>query len=307
MKKVFLIILSILVGLIFVFSAYVKLYPVELFELTFIDLGVANWFIAPFIARIMIAMEFFIGLLLISNLFLNKFTLRITIGVLLLFTIYLTGLIIVEGNSGNCKCFGNFISLTPLESIFKNIILIIISLIIYKFHKGIQWKYFKILFVAIILSSISAPFILNPIDISTSREILNESEINYKLDLDVLYGNPKVVQPKEDLRKGKHIIAFMSLSCPHCRIGAYKMYIIKKRNTDIPMFFVLNGKQEKLQPFFDDTKATNIPYTILLGHDFIRLAGLNLPAIFWVDNSIVVKRTSYFELDQNEIEEWLNK
>jgi len=305
MKRILFIILSVLIGFIFIFSAYVKLYPIELFELTFIDMGIANWIFAPFIARIMISMEFFIGLLLITNIFLNKFTLRFTIGVLILFTIYLTGLIILEGNSGNCKCFGNFIRLTPLDSIIKNCILIILSLVIYRFHNGINWKYFKTGFIIIAVSALTAPFILNPVNMTVSEEILNDSQLNYKLDLDVLYNNPKVVEPKENLRTGKHIIAFMSLTCPHCRIGAYKMYIIKKRNPAVPMFLVLNGDKENLKPFFDDTKAINIPYTILLGHDFVRLAGVNLPAIYWVDNGMVVNKTKYINFDQSKIEDWL--
>jgi len=97
----------------------------------------------------------------------------------------------------------------------------------------------------------------------------------------------------------------MSLTCPYCRIGAYKMYIIKKRNPQIPMFLVLNGKDKNLKPFFEDTKATNIPYTILRGTDFIKLAGLSLPAIYWVDNGIVINSSTYIDLDEGKIESWL--
>jgi hypothetical protein len=305
MKKIFFIFLSILLGVIFIFSAYVKLFPVELFEMTFVDLGIANWYIAPFVARIMIAIEFFIGFLLLFNLYLNKFTLRLTIGVLIAFTIYLSGLLLIEGNSGNCKCLGNFIIMTPLESVIKNIILIILSLIIYKFYKGITWKYSKIFFYIIIITSVALPFIINPVDINISKKNSNDAIVNYKLNLDVLYNNPKVVEPCMDLRKGKYIIAFMSLTCPHCRIGAYKLHIIKKRNPDIPIFFILNGDNNNLKSFFDETKASDIPYTILLGSDFVKMSGLNLPAIYWVNNGIVLKKTKYIYLDQKEIEDWL--
>ena len=59
-------ILSLGLGLIFIYSGYTKLYPViETFEFTFIDIGVANWYTAPLIARLLIGLEFFIGLLLI--------------------------------------------------------------------------------------------------------------------------------------------------------------------------------------------------------------------------------------------------
>ncbi len=305
MKRTFFIILSVLLGSIFLISAYVKLFPVELFELTFVDLGVANWIVAPFLARIMIAVEFFIGFLLFFNLFKNKFTLRFTISVLIFFTIYLFWQLFTEGNSGNCKCFGSYIKMTPLESIIKNIFLIALSLILYKFHKGIIWKYSKILFLVIILSSIALPFIINPVDLNVTEQTSDDTVVNYKLDLDVLYNNLKVVEPKMDLRKGKYIISFMSLTCPYCRIGAYKLHIMKKRNPGIPIFFILNGSKENLKPFFDETKATDIPYTILLGKDFVKMSGVRLPAIYWVKDGIVIKKSTYIDIDQKAIEDWL--
>jgi hypothetical protein len=305
MKKIYFIILSVLLGSTFIFSAYVKLFPVELFEWTFVDLGIANWIIAPFLARLMIAVEFFIGFLLFFNLFKNKFTLRFTIIILIFFTIYLFWQLIIEGNSSNCKCFGSYIKMTPLESIIKNIILIALSLILYRFHKGIIWKYSKIFFLVIILSSVALPFIINPVDLNVTEQNSDDTVVNYKLDLDVLYNNPKVVEPKVDLRKGKYIISFMSLTCPYCRIGAYKLHIMKKRDPGIPIFFILNGSKENLHSFFDETKATDIPYTILLGKDFINMSGIRLPAIYWVNNGVVIRKSTYFDLDQKAIEDWL--
>ena len=304
MKKIFFISLSIMLGAVFIFSAYIKLFPIELFEWTFVDIGIANWYIAPYVARVMIAIEFFIGFLLLFNLYRNKFTLRFTIGVLIFFTIYLFWQLYSEGNSGNCKCFGNFINVTPLESIIKNIILIILSFIIYKKHKFIIWKYSKIFFTIIILTSFTLPFIINPVGIDNTVQNSDDSVVNYKLNLDVLYNNPKVVEPKMDLRKGKFIIAFMSLTCPYCRIGAYKLHVIKKLNSNIPIFFVLNGSKEKLKPFYDETKTSDIPYTILLGPEFVKMSGIHLPLICWVNNGIVIKKTNYYHLDQKEIEDW---
>lgn len=307
MKRIIYISLSVILGLIFVFSAYVKLYPIELFELTFTDIGIANWYMAPYIARIMIAVEFLTGFLLILNLYFNKNTLKFTLGILIFFTLYLIYIIIVEGNSGNCKCFGNFISLTPLESIYKNIFLLLVTVILYKFHKGMDWKFKKIVFPIIIIIALSLPFILNPVDISSSDKIYNSEKLNYNLGLDALYDNPEVTEPETDLRKGKQIIAFMSLTCSHCRTGAYKLHILKKRSPGMPVFFVLNGDDENLEPFFDDTRAGDIPYTMLSGKDFIRLAGLKLPSIFLVNEGIVEKKLNYIQLDQKEIEAWLSK
>ena len=59
--KIFFFILCSIMGLVFLYSGYTKLEPIEPFEYTFVDLGVANWRIAPFMARFMIGLEFLIG------------------------------------------------------------------------------------------------------------------------------------------------------------------------------------------------------------------------------------------------------
>jgi hypothetical protein len=305
MKRILFIFLSVLLGLVFIFSAYVKLFPIDLFELTLIDIGISNWFLAPFIARLFIGLEFFIGFMLVSNIYQKRMILKLTLATLIVFTVYLVVLIIVEGNEGNCKCFGNFISLTPMESIIKNSVMFLLLLLLYKKHKGFQWKFSKFFTVVVLIISFALPFIINPVDLNASERNLNDEKLNYDLDLGILYNNPEVIQPKEDLRTGKHIIAFMSLTCQHCRIGAYKMHIMKNRNEELPFFFVLNGDSSDLESFLIDTKAADISYTILLGPEFVKRSGVKLPAIFWVNNGIVEKRTKYINLNQDEIEEWL--
>ena len=97
------------------------------------------------------------------------------------------------------------------------------------------------------------------------------------------------------------------MSCPHCRIAAKKLRLIKEQNPAIPIYLVLNGDYIKTKDFFEDTKATNIDYCILNGKSFVYLAGLDMPAIFMVNNSVVENWINYMQLDQSEIEKWLAK
>ena len=149
------------------------------------------------------------------------------------------------------------------------------------------------------------PFILNPVDLDYSEAYLNKQEDDFKLELDSLYDNAKLNIPPKTLSEGKQIITFMSLTCSHCRIAAKKMRIIHERNPQIPFYFVLNGKDENLQPFFEDTHTNDIPHCILNGRNFIYLCGTNIPCIFLVNNSIVEHNVNYIDLDQSEIEKWL--
>jgi len=304
------ILISIALGLIFIYSGYTKLLPViETFEFTFVDVGIANWYTAPVIARVLIGFEFFLGVLLILNYNLKKFTLPFTIGLLVFFIIYLTIQIIISGNNGNCGCFGEHLKMTPLQAIIKNIVMIVAALFVYFFYEGWKLKY-NIMFSSFIgVTVLMVPLIINPIDYAYTSNNLDE-KVNYPLELNMLYepeDSSKVEVPKVELRKGKHVLSFLSLTCPHCRIAARKFRLIKKNNKDISIYFVLNGDKENLVPFLEDTKADNIPYSFCLGKTFIQLASAHLPRIYYIDNGIVVKKVDYFELNQYQLEEWINK
>ncbi len=302
-KKILFITLTILLGLVFIFSGLTKLYPVELFELTLIDLKVSNWATAPILARLMIASEFFLGALLILNFNLKKFTLRATIAMLVVFTIYLTVQLAIEGNHGNCKCFGNVLVMSPLESIIKNLVMLAVAVILYLWHKGFTLPFKKLIVVLVTLASLSLPFILNPPDFIMAYQSRPET-VGYKMNLDTLYTSTDIQHPTVDLRQGKQIIAFMSLTCSHCRIAAYKMHIIKKQNPEIPFYFILNGEEKNLQRFFNESKSEAIPHMILNGKRFVDLAGYTMPSIVLLDNSVVVEKTNYLNLSAEKIRQW---
>lgn len=302
------ILLCIALGLVFIYSGYSKLDPViETFEFTFVDIGIANWYTAPIIARLLIGLEFFLGILLILNYQLKKFTLPFTIGLLLFFIVYLIIQINVAGNNGNCGCFGERLHMTPLQAIIKNVIMIAMALVAFFLFKGWKVKYNKLFLSFILVTALAVPFIVNVVNYDYTSNNLEE-KVNYPLELDLLYhpeDTSKVEVPKVDLRKGKHVVAFLSLSCPHCRIAAKKFHLIKRNNPELSIYFILNGSKDKLVPFHEDTKSDNIPYSFCLGKTFVQLASAQLPRIYYLDNSVVVKKVDYFELNQYAIEEWI--
>ncbi len=304
-----MILISVGLGLIFIYSGYSKLDPViETFEFTFIDIGVGNWYTAPVEARLLIGLEFLIGFLLIINYNLRKFTIPLTIGVLVFFIIYLLLQIAFSGNNGNCGCFGERLHMTPLQAIIKNVIMIILALPVYVLWHGWKIKYNKLFISFFGLTALTAPFILNYIDYTYSANNFGE-KINYPLELNLLYqpeDSAKVQIPKTELRTGKHVIAFLSLTCPHCRIAAKKFHLIKKSNPNLSVYFVLNGDEKLLPEFFDDTKTADIPSSLCLGKAFVNLAGAHLPQIYYVDNGVVVRKVDYFELNQYQIEDWVS-
>lgn len=303
-------------GLVFLVSGFTKggfpfpfSSPIEPFEYTFVDLGIGNWQTAPFIARFLIGLEFFIGLLLVFNIKLKKIAYKLGIAALLIFSVYLVLLMLFSGNKGNCGCFGEVFSMTPLWALVKNIGMLFVFLVLYKFHEGWNNKVSTYLLWASLVSAVALPFIWNPVALDYSEAYLNKPEENFKLELDTLYTYASLNAPPKALSEGKHVIAFMSLTCPHCRVAANKIRIIHERNPKISFYFVLNGNIENLKPFFENTHTENIPHCMLVGgqpNHFIYLAGTNMPAIYMVNNSVVEHVVNYMDLDQGEIEEWMS-
>jgi hypothetical protein len=123
--------LRFLVAILFIFSAYTKLIPIEAFEKQLVDQGITNWCFAPILARCIISVEFFLGIAFLQNHYFKKFILPATALMLVAFCIHLSYQIITQGNSGNCGCMGQVIPMTPLQALIKNIITLCMLTYIY--------------------------------------------------------------------------------------------------------------------------------------------------------------------------------
>ena len=132
----------IFIGLLFIFSAIAKLFPIEIFEKQLIDISkqpgllfeFTNWCDVRWWSRTIISIELFIGISLLAPYFLKRFFIPISILLLLAFISHLVLQINITGNIGNCGCMGGWLPMTPLEAIIKNVITI--TLLIYVFSKG---------------------------------------------------------------------------------------------------------------------------------------------------------------------------
>ena len=309
MKKTLSVLLSISIGILFIFSAAAKIYPMEPFEYQFVDIGVATWKTSPYIARMFIGMEFFLGMLLVFNIALRKITLKFAIGLLCAFCIYLTYKIMTDGNTGNCGCFGELVVMTPLQGILKNLVLIVCCVVLYVITEKDYWntKWKLIVSPVLLITAMCLGFFIYPVD-PTFSSTLDTSKVNYTVPLDKMYLKTQKEKPAIDLTKGKHIIAFMSLTCPHCRIAAKKLAIIHKMNPSLPLYLALNGDKSIEKLFFEDTHAQKIPHNLFLGpSDWMSVAGFALPNIMYIENSVVIKKCSGLDVDQDDMEKWMKK
>lgn len=304
LRDIVFIVIRLLLSAIFIYSAHVKLIPIEPFEYNFVEQGLSSWLLAPFVARAVIALEFIIGLLLLCNFYL-KATLKIAGFLLLFFSVYLIWQIIKEGNHGNCGCFGNAIKMTPLEAIVKNIFMLGLAIILYYFAKPFDYKKWKWLVLVPMGLGISYPFYKNP-PAAFVINMASPEAVNYKFQNELI-GSPIYSNESINLMQGRHIVCFFSLTCPHCRRAGYKMHIIKENlGQQASIVMLINGIKEDEALFFEESKAKNIPYQILNGENYPKLSGYTLPMIAMIDNGMVIKKFDGENISESEIANFFN-
>lgn len=300
--KFLVLILRILLGSVFVFSGIIKLYPIEPFEYNFVDLGVATWSSAPYIARGMISFEVCIGVLLIAGFRLRKFSLPVTIGTLIFFSMYLVIQLITKGNSDNCGCFGTFLAMTPVESMVKNVILLVVAVFLY--IKNDTFLATRQIWLIPLLGalSITLVFVLNMPDSYFLKDYdpgYETGEIDYNT-LPSTFSDSVTYKMDE----GKKLICFFSINCPHCKQAAIKLSIVKRKHPDLQAFVYFWGNPARKEEFIKETQM-ELPYVFYKGPDYMRIVGGNVPAIFYLENGKIIARWDKMNMDMERIEKEL--
>ena len=291
-------IIRILVGLVFVWSGLAKLFPIEPFENIFIDIGISNWLIAPFLARFIIAFELFLGISIIFNAWLKHIIYYFTQLSLGVFTVYLVYLLVTKGNQVDCGCFGSFLSLSPIASIIKNIILMGMVFIVGRKNKSWGNKWLSLLFLTIAFTS---TFLLNRVGLHNIQGI----EVNKEVDFSELPGLYRTNE-KVNFSKGKKIIAFLSYKCKHCINASHKLVLIDKKQKITNLYFVIGSEKEKgLKEFLEKTKP-DFPVIWMNDDTFFKYSGGRLPAIIYMEKGVMKKKWFGELFDVDDISQYFS-
>ncbi|KAA5536097.1 hypothetical protein F0919_00035 [Taibaiella lutea] len=306
LKKILLVSLSVILGALFIFSAWSKTQPnLQLFEFIIESQVHLSKQLSAVLARFFIGIEGGLGLLLFANIFgYGRWVLKVCIGLLIVFSIHLLYLLISHGNDVNCGCMGDIVPMTPVESLLKNVGLLAGLLVLLKWHKtkdGVLLDYGSFILCGII---VAVPFFIFPFTKET------------QMPLSKLYTTTRSEHPTVELRKGKHILCFMSLSCSHCRDAAKKIAILKKENPTLPFYFALasgtdSTRAKRFNDFLTDTKVKDIPYHFLEQKDFVdmvKAAGnMGVPVILWMQDTTAVRNVNLDELNMADLNAWLSQ
>lgn len=303
-KKPLWIVLSALIGLFFLFSAWTKTYPIQYFEfITGEQLGIP-YSLASILARVVIGIEAAIGFLLLFQIYgKKKWVVKACIALLVIFSVHLVYLILAKGNDINCGCMGSVATMTPAASLIKNAVLLAIAILLLKNETYMKKRPFYMLSWIVPFACVGGTFIAFPA----------QSQIH--LPVSQLYIAPNGQRPSIELGQGKHILCFMSLSCGHCMDAAKAIAEMKAENPLLPFYIVFtqgkdSGRAERYETFMKETHAQNIPHHFMDHKEFtkmVRETGSNgVPVILWMKDSTIIRKVFLPELDKKEIEQWVH-
>ena len=256
--------LRILLGITFLFSAYTKFVGPGFFEITLMDQGLApDRFFAAQLARFFIGLEFALGILMLLPFYTKKLML---VSLLLLggFTLHLVYLWSI-GDTENCGCFGEMISMTPLESIIKNGILIGISAFVF-------WKtaYDKRSIKPILLGTglvIASMWPLLPLP--------NHSDFPFQKLTQFEYAG------RVDLAAGEKVVAVFNLDCEHCQEATSQLAELAAVSSSFPKLYVLFYQEGSTTVAeFEELTAFAYPYAFIDMNTFFDLIGNSPPRIY---------------------------
>ena len=279
-------------GILFLVSATAKLFSIDSFELYLFGFGWFRLGTAYLLARLVIAAEYTLGLLLLAN-FCPRTAAWASAAMLAGFTVFLAALALT-GRRDNCNCFGEWVQMNPVQSIVKNLVLagmLALSAGVRPFrlrYRGLRFGLAVVVPAAIVL-------IVSPPDnwryaAYESHGMVNERALHEALELGILPGS---------VAEGEHVVCFFSLKCGFCKMSARKLMTLRERGefSQAPVIAVIGrGEDTDTAPFFEETGFRADETHFIDPKDFLRITNASMPLILVMQDSVPAACYNYRNL-----------
>ena len=306
-KELFSNIIRLSLGGMFVIAAILKLLSIDEFEIYIYSFNIFNFLITTVLSRLLIAGEFLLGLFLMLKIH-YKTTWKIVFALMAFFTLFLIYTAIFR-NDENCHCFGDFVKLNPIESIVKNV-LVMVLLLLERQRFQSQTEYSRIFICSLSVIAVLLPFIISPMDSIYNRiysgddsistidfyEAIDEVvEINFSDE--IVFDTTAVL----NLDDGKYLVAFVSAGCKYCKLGVQKLSMImrnKGMDTD-KVKILIWGSVEGIKRFREETLTEGYSYWHILPNMSIDITYGKFPAFVWIEDKNIVNIGNFRDIDDN--------
>lgn len=258
--------LQIFLAATFLFSAYTKAVAPGFFEVLLEQQGlVPSRLYGAWATRFIIALETWLGLCLLLSLYV-RFILRFSLVLLLIFSIHLLYLVAI-GDTGNCGCFGEMISMSPLASLGKNLVLLAVNgfMLRYKYRGDkksvVTWLLLPLLFAGATL--------IWPVQTQPDKVV--EKLPTFEAETGIDFAN------------GSYLVAILNLSCEHCQEAAQQIVAWQNNGIDLPQVVALFfAEGDTTVAGFNTITGANFPYQMIDVNAFFDLIGSAPPRIYWI-------------------------
>ena len=258
--------LQIFLAVTFLFSAYTKAVAPGFFEVLLEQQGlVPSRLYGAWATRFIISLETWLGLCLLLSLYV-RFILRFSLVLLLIFSIHLLYLVAI-GDTGNCGCYGEMISMSPVASLGKNVVLLAVNGFLLRYaYRGnkkprITWLFLPMLFAATMFVWQSQ----TPTDEVVEKLPTFETETGI------------------DFANGSYLVAILNLGCEHCQEAAQQIAAWQNNGTDLPQVAALFfAEGDTTVADFNTITGSNFPYQMIDVNTFFDLIGSAPPRIYWI-------------------------
>jgi uncharacterized membrane protein YphA (DoxX/SURF4 family) len=254
--KAFTFFLRIFLGLTFVASAILKLFPIDAFDARILETApFLGWTFSMIIARIIIACELALGIFIAAGLWLRRVLYPLTLVMLGFFTCVVVYSLIRFGNEPNCGCFGELLPFSNIQSLIKNIVFIAVTLFLFYRAKEHTLKYWW-LGVSVLAVSIFTIFMIHKIPLFLD-------EIELKEPFDAEYMNCENYQIQDSDLYQKHLVVFLSCTCLRCKEMVRNMETL---NRIYPLqnvyYYICEDSVATVSHLFDN-KEISFPYVVI--------------------------------------------
>lgn len=159
--------------------------------------------------------------------------------------------------------------------------------------------------IFLVTIGLSLPFILNypPQWAVYGEKGISESKSDLMADSLVKVKSDYLhLMDPADLKSGKKLICFASLTCPFCIRAAYKLHVLKKRNPEAQCYMILTGDPSILELFEQRTSCENVPRMLLNEPLFNKITGGSVPKIYLVENGKITHRLPYWAIQDEHVQ-----
>ena len=130
-------IVKMMLGMLFLFSAASKYVALDQFELYLYSFDLFPQGVCFVLARLALAVELLVGALLLSNRW-HRLACLANVLLLLAFSLFLAFAAAI-GRQDSCNCFGEMLPFNPAQSLVKNAVLLVLTLVAWRWGNG-DWR-----------------------------------------------------------------------------------------------------------------------------------------------------------------------